>query len=97
MEDKIEEIGIDEKGRLYLKPTIKTFPMAYREAMEVHWNNEHGYLHGATPREWSYIDWYHQIIKAAAQQGCSLILSQKEIWVNVPTKLQSQILSEHNA
>ncbi|MFD1218131.1 hypothetical protein [Microbulbifer celer] len=42
MEDKIKEIGIDGEGRLYLKPAVETFPMIYREAMEVHWSSEHG-------------------------------------------------------
>jgi len=44
MEDKIEEIGTDDEGRLYLRPSCTSFPMIYREAMEVRWNKERGYF-----------------------------------------------------
>lgn len=92
MEDLIEEIGIDEEQRLYLKPATETFPMIYREAMEVHWNSERGYLYGAKPRKWGYIEWYQQIIKAAMEQGCKLVVSPGVSWVNVPGELQAQII-----
>lgn len=91
MEDLIEEIGIDEKERLYLKPASEVFPMIYREAMEVHWNSEQGYLYGAKPRKWGYIEWYHQIVKAAEKQGCKLVVSSSVSWVNVPNELQVKI------
>jgi hypothetical protein len=52
--DTIEEIGIDEGGRLYLIPTQANFPFIYREAMEVHWNLDRRCLYGPNPREWSY-------------------------------------------
>lgn len=97
MEDLIEEIGIDEEERLYLKPASETFPMIYREAMEVHWNSELKYLYGARPRKWGYIEWYQQIINAAAEQGCKLVFSPSVTWVNVPTELQAQIKGEHSA
>ncbi|MCU7797061.1 MAG: hypothetical protein KZQ75_08025 [Candidatus Thiodiazotropha sp. (ex Myrtea spinifera)] len=96
MEDLIEEIGIDEEQRLYLKPATETFPMIYREAMEVHWNNERGCLYGATPRKWGYIEWFEQIIKAASAQGCKLVISPNVSWVNVPSELQAQIIGEQS-
>lgn len=37
--DKILEIGIDEKERLFIKPDKERFTMIYRTATEVHWNN----------------------------------------------------------
>jgi hypothetical protein len=55
MEDSIEEIGIDDEGRLYIKPASQTFPLIYREAMEVHWNSERRCLYGAKPRKWGCI------------------------------------------
>ncbi|WP_288132587.1 hypothetical protein [Microbulbifer sp.] len=97
MEDKIKEIGIDGEGRLYLKPAVETFPMIYREAMEVHWSSEHGYLYGGVPRKWSYLDWYHQILKAASEQGCKLVASSDVTWVNIPAELQAQIVGEQGA
>ena len=97
MENLTEEIGIDKEERLYLKPATETFPMIYREAMEVHWDSERGYLYGAKPRKWGYIEWYQQIIKAAAEQGCKLVFSPNVSWVNVPGELQAQITGEQSA
>ena len=94
MEDRIEEIGIDEEERLYVKPSKATFTMIYREAIEVHWNNERSYLYGSKPRKWSYLQWFQQIIKAASEQGCQLVIPSNVIWVNIPGELQQEILGE---
>ncbi|MFT6791170.1 MAG: hypothetical protein ACJA04_000370 [Cellvibrionaceae bacterium] len=63
MEDEIKEIGIDEEQRLYVKPLSAKFPMMYREAIEVNWNQNTLALYGGIPRQWSHLDWYKQIIK----------------------------------
>lgn len=97
MEDRIEEIGIDEEERLYVKPSNATFPLIYREAIEVRWNNERCYLYGAKPRKWDYLEWFQQIIRAASEQGCKLKVTQNVSWVNVPSKLQKQIIGAHCA
>ena len=88
MEDLIEEIGIYEEERLYLKPATETFTMIYREAMEVHWNSERGYLYGVRPLKWGYIDWYQKILKAASKQGCELVISPIVKWANFPGEMQ---------
>ena len=95
MEDAIKEIGIDEEQRLYIKPLSAKFPMMYREAIEVNWNQNTMALYGGTPRKWSYLDWYKQIIKGASLQGCLLQLSVQTKWVNVPQELQAQIAEHH--
>ena len=97
MEDSIEEIGIDDKNRLYLKPSSAAFPMIYREALEVHWNEELKYLYGAEPRKWNHFDWYQHILSAASIQGCRLRISPTVSWVNISSDLQAQILGEHRA
>jgi len=94
MEDIIQEIGIDTEERLYVKPSHETFPMIYREAMEVHWSSEHCYLYGAKSRKWGYLEWFQQIIRAASEQGCKLVVPQNVSWVNVPGDLQKQIMGE---
>ena len=95
MEDEIEVIGIDDENRLYIKPFSATFPMIYREAMEVHWNKNSMYLYGGIPRKWSHYEWYKQIIKCASIQGCLLKPAAQTKWVNIPQELQIQI-SGHN-
>ena len=93
-QDEIQEIGIDIQERLYVKPSFKRFPHIYREAMEVHWDDEGAYLYSPKPRKWSYLDWYKQIIKAGKEQSCSLTITKDTVWVNIPEKLKEEILKQ---
>ncbi len=68
---EIEEIGIDSANRLYVKPVGIALPYIYREAMEVHWDQEREVLYGASPRDWSHFRWFKQIFAAAKEQNCS--------------------------
>ena len=89
--DEISEIGIDKNERLYIKPSKSSFPMIYREAMEIGWDKGGGFLFSPKSRKWGYSDWYQQIIKGASSQGTSLRLSNSTMWVNVDSNLQKQI------
>jgi hypothetical protein len=91
--DLIDEIGIDNKGRLYVRPRQCSFEFIYREAMEVHWNEDKGRLYGPPPRRWSYLQWYNQIIKAAHEQGVNLRLHAETTWSDVPGDLKDEILT----
>lgn len=92
--DQIIEIGIDSEERLYVKPESKSFPYIYREAMEVHWDEEKLYLYGAKPRKWTYLDWFLQIHNAAKQQGYELTLTENCRWANISTDIKGQIINE---
>jgi len=94
--DTIAEIGIDQSGRLYIKPTTKKFPYIYREAMEVTWDTTTDALYSPVPREWSYRDWYRQIVNAATEQGCALMITSETRWTNVPDDLRSKIEGNSN-
>ena len=94
--DQIVEIGIDIEERLYVKPESKSFPFIYREAMEVHWNEDKLYLYGAKPRQWNYPDWFIQILSADKHQGCELKLAENCRWVNVSKDVKGQIISAIN-
>jgi hypothetical protein len=89
--DIIKNIGIDEEGKLYVSPQSKSFPMIYREAVEVHWNTEKSYLYSPKPRKWSYITWFQQIVSAAQMQDVNLILTKNTEWYNVPEELKNEI------
>ena len=94
-QDQIKEIGIDDKGRLYVKPLSKKFPYIYREAMEVHWDADGNFLYSPKPREWRYLDWFKQIIDAAKKQSCDLIPIESTIWVNIPDSLKAEICNDY--
>lgn len=80
----IDEVGIDEDGRLYITPIGATFPMIYRAAMEVGWDQARNRLFSPPPREWSYEHWYRHILAAARDEyGCTLRLTKATRWTNI--------------
>ena len=91
--DDITALGIDADGRLWVRPSSETFPLIYREAMEVHWDAEGRFLYSPKPREWSYLRWFQQIVNAAAEVQCCLRLTAETQWENIPEALRSDITS----
>ena len=89
--DLIIEIGIDTKERLYVKPENESYPMIYREAAEVHWDAEGRFLYSPKPREWSYFDWFTQILGVADPSTDSLMISEETKWKEIPEELKSRI------
>jgi|GEM_PF-1029006 len=90
--DLISEIGIDEQSRLYIKPKSAKFPYIYREAMEVHWDEDECFLYSPKPRDWFYLDWFKQITKAAESQSTRLIINDDTKWVNVPNEIKQKLV-----
>ena len=88
----IAEVGIDTQGRLYIKPESMEFPFIYREAMGVHWDAEEHFLYSPKPDDWSYFQWFIQILSAVKSQGCQLILTNSTKWVSIPDDLRSAIV-----
>jgi hypothetical protein len=66
--EKISEIAIDDSGRLTVKPNKQKFELIYRSALEVHWDDKKECLYSPKPREWTYLDWYKQIISAVESE-----------------------------
>ncbi len=89
--DEITEVGIAEDGSLYVTPASARFPLIYREAMEVGWDVSARRLTTPKPREWSYVDWFRQIIRAARAQGVDLQLTRATKWTNVPCVLRREM------
>jgi hypothetical protein len=87
----IAEVGIDKTGRLYIVPSSHKFPYIYREAMEVHWDAKDNFLYSPVSPEWTYLDWFKQIINAAQEQDCNLVLSNTTKWSDVPEPLKQSI------
>jgi hypothetical protein len=96
-EDEIAEIGIDQAGRLYVQPAKQTFPYVYRAAMEVHWDQARGVLFSPKPREWSYRQWFRQILDAVTDEyGVHLRIGVGTTWTNVPDLLRTQIEADRH-
>lgn len=93
--DEIIEIGIDNEGRLYIKPLTSQFQYIYRLAVEVNWDSSKKILYSPKPRDWTYLKWYNHIIATAIECGCQLQLTKKTEWVNIPDELKTEILSSN--
>jgi Integron Cassette Protein Hfx_Cass5 len=91
--DNISEIGIDDKERLFIKPEKATFPLIYRTATEVHWDDKNKFLYSPKPNEWTYLDWYKQII-GVVETECNYKLKLKNAtkWTNISDDLKKQII-----
>jgi len=91
--DRIEAIGIDEGGSLWVKPATATFPYIYREAMGVQWDAERLCLYSPKPREWSYAAWFKQIRDAAREQGVKLDFGPATSWTEIDPELRQDIIN----
>lgn len=90
--DSIAEIGIDDMGRLYIRPEKEKFTMIWRSAAEVHWDQKQNFLYSPKPREWTYLMWYQHIVQIVADEyRCSLIIDRDTNWVSIPEDLKQQI------
>jgi hypothetical protein len=90
--DSIEEIRIDESGKLIVKPRKEDFSYIYRAAMEVNWNNDGKYLYSPKPKEWSYSMWFKQIHAAVKDEyGVTLKISNETRWENIDPDLKKSI------
>jgi hypothetical protein len=89
--DQIVEVGIDEQGSLYIRPKATKFPLMYREAMEVGWDEQRHRLFSPKPRESSYHRWFQQLRAGAKEQGVLLQLVPATTWSNVPVDLRQEI------
>lgn len=89
--DSIAEVGIDHLNQLYVRPSTATFPYIYREAIEVHWDPNGQFLYSPKPREWTYLRWFQQVIRAAELQDYDLRLTLSTTWRNVPPELIADI------
>lgn len=90
--DKIAKVEIDYSGKLHLTPEKSQFPLIYRTATEVHWDNIKKTLYSPKPKEWSYLDWFSHIISVAKTECLTeLLLSDETDWINIPEELKREI------
>lgn len=93
-DDTICEVGINDEGGLYVRPSSATFEFIYRAAMEVNWDQDNRCLFGPKPRAWTYVDWFKLIVAAAGDEyGIELRLTPQTTWSNVSDTIRAEIIS----
>ncbi len=92
---RIEVIGTGELLVTPSEPNDDLFPYIYRTATGVSWNAKKEAFSSQVPREWSYVQWFHNILLASAESelGIKLVIAPDTEWVNIPTELKHQIES----
>ncbi|TLU59460.1 hypothetical protein FE810_16960 [Thalassotalea litorea] len=92
--ENLSLIEILDSGEMYLvlasggKPS---YQYIYREASEVYWDSDRKAFKAPSPREWSHADWFHHIIKVAAQIGIALSVTKDTCLVNVPKEIRDEM------
>ena len=62
--------------------------------MQVYWDEEQKRLLSPKPQDWTYVDWFNQIIRAAADEcGTWLRLTPDTVWSDVPEELRAEMES----
>ena len=92
--DVVARIEIDSDGRLHVVPASATFPYIWREAMEVHWDADRRSLYAPPPREWSRARWLRQVLDAAREQGCELLLTEQTEWSGIELTVRREMIHE---
>lgn len=93
--DKILEIGIDDKERLFVKPQTEQFEFIYRDASGISWDDKEKFLYSPKQGELTYFDWFRQIILATkGEYGCELKITNETKWTNIPAELKIQICGQ---
>lgn len=98
-EAAIAEVGLDDEGRMFVRPTKGSFEHVYRAAMGVYWDEPSRRLsHSQPPKDWTPVQWFQQIVAAVADEyGVLLKPTFQTTWADVPNELRSAIESAAHA
>jgi len=91
--DEVEVIKVEvsEDNNLLVTPAQDEnkgedlYQYIYRMATGVFWDKEKQSFSSPVPREWSYFQWFENIVYCAKSElGVALVITPKTSWVNVP-------------
>jgi len=92
-QNPIEEVSVHEDGSLRLRPADGDFEYVYRAATGVRWDPETRELVAPPPREWTYVDWFRQIVRAVNEEfGQTLAITSATRWTNVAPEIREELL-----
>lgn len=92
--EMIAEVAIDETGALHIKPTTPDpfFEYVYRAGTQISWRPGAGSFATPPPQEWSYWQWFDQVIRAVdGELGVQLILGPTTRWDGVSSEIRTSL------
>ena len=91
---QIEEIGLDDQGRLFVRPSAASadeFTQIYRAGMSIRWNGGLRALHAYESARWDAIDVYRRIFAAALDEyGIQLRVTPGTAWTRIPADIRKE-------
>src|SRR5690348_13207601 len=94
-ERRIEEIGLDTQGHLFVRPAAATpqeFDLIYRDASGIRWDSTLRALHAYEPERWDALTLYRQIIAAVRREyGVVLEITPNTRWSGTSGELRASI------
>lgn len=92
---QIESVEVASSGELLLRAAPDPrgrYEYIYRTATGVWWDSARSAFVAPTPREWSYADWFGQILAdAKSELGVALALTSATEWVNVAPQVRRKM------
>ena len=90
--DFIDQVEIDAEGRLHLVMRNQKYPMIYRSAAGVYWDQNRNSVHSTIPKTMSYPEWFAHICQVLESPGNSQIkLAKNAKWINISQGVKSEI------
>jgi hypothetical protein len=88
----IAEIGIDDRGRLFVRPAESTYDQIHRAAMGIGWNDETRSLVSPERLECSSARWFEQFLAAVADEfRTALTLGPTTVWIGIAPDLKHEM------
>ena len=95
----IRKIAVLPDGRLAVYPESISdwYEYIYREASGVYWDKENGCFHSTIPREWSYKQWYRQIVSVVGKGlGVRLYITNQTTYAPKDDKFRSDMAAAND-
>jgi hypothetical protein len=90
-QELIAQVGLDQSGRIYVRPQTETFEYIYRAAMGVRWDEKLGRLFPYEVGDWLPKQWFSRIVDAVrSEYGVELKTGPATAW-SIPADLRSEI------
>ena len=90
--DSITSIEINSEGQLHVETSKVSFPMIYRSATEIYWDQKKHTLYSPKPKEWTYSKRFKHIIDVIKKEALyELSLTSETKWINVPNNIIQEI------
>ena len=89
---RLATVEIDSKGRMRLYPVEAAYDFIYRAAAGVDWDKEGRFLHARELGDWTYPEYFGQIVSAVASEYGDVLKTESGTkWIGVSDIIRQEI------